>query len=333
MAALVAVFVACFRDYAEVLAKGERGTVMVIAADRKQSRTVFRYVEAFIDGSPMLARMVESRTKESIDLTNRITIEVHTASFRAVRGYTIVGAVLDEIAYWPSDEASANPDVEIVNALRPEMATVPGAMLLAISSPYARKGGLWSAYERHFGTDGDPVLVWRATSLEMNPALPAHVVEEAYALDAASASAEYSAEFRRDVETYVSREVVASCTIEGRHELPPVSGVRYVAFTDPSGGSSDSFTLAVAHEERGVRVLDAIRERRPPSEVRGDLHRPRRPSKRRRCRDERTYSDVSKLEAACRNIRSELRSEPPRYARLATLWRVYTRDTENYLSV
>lgn len=264
MAALVAVFLACFRDYTDVLAKGERGTLMVIAADRKQARTVFRYIEASLDGSPMLARMVASRSKESIDLTNRITIEVHTASFRAVRGYTLVGAVVDEIAYWPSDESSANPDVEIVNALRPGMATVPGAMLLAISSPYARKGGLWNAFEQHYGKDGDPVLVWKATSLEMNPSLPVHVVESAYASDEASASAEYGAEFRRDVETYISREVVADCTIAGRHELPPASGVRYFGFVDPSAGSSDSFTLAIAHEERGVRVLDAIRERHPP---------------------------------------------------------------------
>src|SRR5262245_29030403 len=49
------------------------------------------------------------------------------------------------------------------------MATVPGALLLAISSPYARRGVLWDAYRRHFGRDGDPVLVWQASSRAMNP--------------------------------------------------------------------------------------------------------------------------------------------------------------------
>jgi len=48
---------------------------------------------------------------------------------------------------------------------------------------------------------------------------------------------------------------------------PPVAGVGYVAFVDPSGGSSDSFTLGIAHAEerdgRLVAVLDAIRERLP----------------------------------------------------------------------
>ena len=38
IAALVAVFVACFRDYSQHLAPGEVGTAMVLAADRRQAR-------------------------------------------------------------------------------------------------------------------------------------------------------------------------------------------------------------------------------------------------------------------------------------------------------
>ncbi len=34
------------------------------------------------------------------------------------------------------------------------MATVPDAMFLCASSPYARKGALWEAYDRYFGKDG-----------------------------------------------------------------------------------------------------------------------------------------------------------------------------------
>ena len=104
IAAPVAVYLACFRDYRPVLAPGERGTLALIAADRQQARTVFRYVGALLDGSPMLARLIERRTADSIDLANGVTIEVHTASFRSVRGYTVVGAVLDEVAFWRSED-------------------------------------------------------------------------------------------------------------------------------------------------------------------------------------------------------------------------------------
>ena len=147
------------------------------------------------------------------------------------------------------------------------MATVPGALLLAISSPYARRGVLWDAYRRHWGKDGD-VLVWQAPTRTMNPAVPVHVVEQALEEDEAAARAEYFAEFRRGIDAFVSREVIDACTVPGRYELPPVSGVTYHALVDPSGGSADSFTLAIAHgEERDgqqVAVLDAVRETRPP---------------------------------------------------------------------
>lgn len=64
---------------------------------------------------------------------------------------------------------------------------------------------------------------------------------------------------------FVSREIVEECVTRGVEERPPLSNVRYFAFCDPSGGSNDSFTLAIAHREREKRVvLDVLRERRSP---------------------------------------------------------------------
>jgi hypothetical protein len=59
--------------------------------------------------------------------------------------------------------------------------------------------------------------------------------------------------------------VLEACTADGLFELPPVSGTAYLAFCDPSGGSSDSMTLAIAHrEDDGVAVLDCVRETMAP---------------------------------------------------------------------
>ena len=124
-----------------------------------------RYVKGLLENVPMLARLVVRETAESIDLANQITIEVHTASFRSVRGYTVVAALLDEVAFWRSDDESANPDREVVEALRPAMATVPGAILLAASSPYARRGVLWETWQHHYGKDEHPLLVWQADTV------------------------------------------------------------------------------------------------------------------------------------------------------------------------
>lgn len=68
-------------------------------------------------------------------------------------------------------------------------------------------------------------------------------------------------QFRRDVEAYLDLEAVRAVTVSGRRELPPAAGVRYVALVDPSGGSQDAMTLAIAHAESGGRaVLDVVRE-------------------------------------------------------------------------
>src|SRR5262249_52184099 len=133
-----------------------------------------------------------------------------------------------------------------------------------ISSPHARRGELWNVYRRWYGKENPNVLVWQAPSIAMNRTLPESVVTQALEEDEAAARAEYLAEFRTDVEAFITREAVEGCIEPGRHELPPLPGVQYSAFVDPSGGSADSMTLAIAHKEGDVAILDALRERRPP---------------------------------------------------------------------
>jgi hypothetical protein len=168
----------------------------------------------------------------------------------------------DEIAFWRTDDA-AEPDFEILDAIRPGMATIPGAMLICASSPHARRGALWDAYRRHFGVENAP-LVWQAETRAMNPTVPQTLVDEAMERDPASASAEFGARFRTDIEGFVRREVVEGCVSSHVRERPPQSSITYRAFVDPSGGSADSMTLAVGHMADEIAVVDAVRERRPP---------------------------------------------------------------------
>lgn len=263
MLALCAVYLAVFRSYREHLTFGERATIMVIAADRKQARVILRYVAGLLRGIPMLKHMIERETADAFDLDNDVSIEIQTASWRSTRGYTLAAALLDELAFWRSDD-SANPDTEIIAAIRPAMATIPNAMLLCASSPYAQRGALFDAFKRYYGKNDPSVLVWRAPTRVMNPSVPQSVIDEAMERDPASASAEYMALFRTDVESFVDRAAVEACVALDVREHPPVGSLRYSAFVDPSGGSADSFTLAIGHRQDGVAVLDAVREIKPP---------------------------------------------------------------------
>ena len=260
--ALLAVYAACFRDYQEYLAPGERATVLVIAADKKQARVIMRYIAAMLNGIEVLKDLIEAERAESFDLTNFVTIEVGTASFRSTRGYTFAAVLCDEIAFWRSED-SANPDFEVLDAIRPGMATIPNALLMCGSSPYAKRGALYDAFKRFWGKEGAP-LVWRGTSREMNPTVPQSFIDLATERDASSAAAEYLAQFRTDIEGFVTRDAVEACVSPGVYERAPIATCRYFAFVDPSGGSSDSMTLAIAHLEKKVGVLDVVREFKPP---------------------------------------------------------------------
>jgi len=264
VAALLGIYLACCRTY--TLSPGEIGVLMMLSADRRQSRTLKRYISGLMNSVPALRKLIAKETKEAIWLTNGLVIEIHTSNFRAVRGYTLVAAICDEIAFWPHDD-SANPDTEILAALRPAMSTVRESLLICITSPYAKRGEAWKAMREHYGRAADDVLVANAATTMMNPTISPAVIEAAYRDDPAHAAAEFGGQFRSDIESFITEDAIEA--VVGDHaELLPLPGLVYRAGFDGAGGSvagGDSQTLAIAHDDvEGRTVLDVVRERKPP---------------------------------------------------------------------
>ena len=261
ISAICAVYLAVFYDWRPQLAPGEIGYVMCIATDRKQASVVLNYIKAILR-LPIFKGMVLNETKEEIELKNQISIAVVTCSYRTLRGYAVVAAILDEIAFWRSE--GANPDKEILTALRPSLANIDGSLLLSISSIYAKSGILWDAFQK-YGHDDPDTLFWRASTQEMNPTFKTKVIKRALKEDYSAARSEYFGEFRKDLETYLNVEAIDAVVGQGRFELPKIGGANYMAFCDPSGGRQDSMTLSIAHKEEGGKVIqDLIKVARPP---------------------------------------------------------------------
>ncbi|HEY6676325.1 MAG TPA: hypothetical protein VIZ87_06020 [Terrimicrobium sp.] len=262
-ASVLAAYFAGLCDHSSVLAPGEKAVLIVLAPDTRQAKVQLDYIEGAFQASPILAQRMVNRTADTLELDNNVLIEVRSASFRRIRGVTSIAVIASEAAFWLSEESS-NPDTEILNAIRPSLATTRGPLII-ISSPYARRGEVWSLYDRHFGEKGDPrVLVVQGSSRDFNPTLPQEVIDRAYQADPASAAAEYGGQFRTDIERFITIEALRDCLEPGVGERAPEKQKSYIAFTDPSGGSGDSFGLAIAHVEGDTVVLDCIRERRSP---------------------------------------------------------------------
>jgi hypothetical protein len=274
--AALLVYLACFREYR--FKTGELGRVMLLAVDADQADVLFEYVSSLIDSIPECAGMVAKRSVKygmrRLTLNNRIEILIKPADRRRVRGRTVLACVCDEIAHWWSDERHANPDTEVLKALRPSMLGVPGALMVCISSPYRRQGTLFEADKKHWGQNSDRILFVRAATWETRPieseqhrmlfpTFEAELAEEK-ANDPSAFASEYGAEYRVDLEDYLSLEAVEACVVAGRNGLP-YDGTTHRMFVDTAGGGGqDSFGACITRSTPNGAAVCWLFEKKPP---------------------------------------------------------------------
>jgi hypothetical protein len=108
------------------------------------------------------------------------------------------------------------------------------------------------------------ILVAKGASRDFNPTLDQATIDRAVQRDPASAQAEWFGEFRSGLENFFTREALLACVDRDVLCRMPDPAFDYTAFCDPSGGSSDSMTLAIVHIQNGMAVPDMVREVKPP---------------------------------------------------------------------
>ncbi len=250
-------------DYSGILRPGEKISIQCLACDKRQARIVKGYTCGYFYQIPLLEPLVLSDANEGLDLTTGCEIRVFTNNIMAIRGTTCALIVMDECAFYAEDGSINASAKEVYNAAIPSLATADG-MLIGISTPYRKSGLLYEKFSKHFGKNDQDVLVIQAPSLMLNPTLDKGFIEEQLELDPEANGAEWNAAFRTDISSLFDPAIVRELVMRGRYELAPIPHVHYSAFTDPSGGSADSFTLCISHREKDIAVVDCIRERRPP---------------------------------------------------------------------
>jgi len=261
--AATAVYLATCREWR--CDPGQIPVVLVLARDREQATVAFRFALGTLESSPVLSREIESTTANRIVLKSGVEIHIATSDYRAVRGRSIIASVCDELALWPVTADSANPDTEVLTALRPGLARFPGSMLICVSTVYAQAGALYEYDRRYFGTDNARVLVVKGGTRDFNETFPQSVIDAELERDAVAAGAEYLCIYRTDVAAFVDAPLIDSVTRSEPREIPhrtvnPDGSPRvYRGGLDISGGRSDSTAAAVAHTEGQRVVVDACR--------------------------------------------------------------------------
>ena len=158
------------RDYEPYLAAGEVATIGVLAVDKGQARAIFRFVHGLLKAVPMLEPLiVQARQRD-----DRI-VATGCTSRSAPRPFAPRAVIPMRRCCATSSRSGARTRPHSIPMSRfcapcgPAWLSIPGAVLLMASSPYAQRGELFNAYRKHFGKDDARVLVWKSSTLQMNP--------------------------------------------------------------------------------------------------------------------------------------------------------------------
>ncbi len=257
IAAPIVCYEALLGGHERQVAKGERGVIPLVAQDQRATKIAFDYIREYLMSSPILKSEVADVLSSEVTLANGLSISCFPSTLRSLRGWSIPAGVLDELAFFRL-EGSADSDAEIQASIRRGMLAFASTRLVKISTPYMKGGVLYDDFQRAFGQNDPDLLVWRASSILMNPVLkPARLARERR-LDSARFAREYEAEFVDDQAAFLPTAWVDDAVVPGRYDLPPQGRLHYVAAVDPSGGGADAFTLAIVHPEDSGRVVQDV---------------------------------------------------------------------------
>jgi len=227
------------------------------------------YLKSSPAGREVLGDLQKSVTQRSVKLDGCGLIKVGPPNIKVGRGDSVACAVLDEIAYWQSDEKSAAPDTEVEKAIEYSMSQFsPYAKRLKLSTPYVEDGLLWQTQQ--IGTRGRHLPVHEQVGLEHklvlqgpspvlnNPTITRVFLTEKRAKDPAAFDREIGAKFAKSVSGYLAHALVERAIDAGVRERPPQPGVFYVAAMDPAM-KHDTFPLCIGHlDGSGGFVQDVL---------------------------------------------------------------------------
>lgn len=244
------------------LAPGQRGYIVCISRTQPQATEVYRYARSIVERNPELMALLaeeplESQSGGQLRFQSGIVLTVMAASKASVRGYTVIGAILDEFAWLATDEEAAHQDQEIAAAIRYAMSPPVGAprrRLLMISSPAAKSGIVYDSYAKYFGKSAAPVLVARGATWVWNPNIDRKWLEDERARDPKIFTREVLAEFVDAVSAWCDAAVIDAAVVD-RTAAPNKPIIIPTHWRATDGNGPDYFAACDIAFKRDASVL------------------------------------------------------------------------------
>lgn len=229
-------------------------TIPIITPGLRQSQRIsLDYIRRKMQSVPELAELLTAETQDSLTFSTGVVVRTLPPDPRVVQGFTAPLVWLDEASGFRDESAFSNLQ-DVLDAVRPSIATIPDAKVLLTSLPGPKIGPLYDAWQDRFNRDG--ALIFKASSVEMNPGLAkspelekARKRPEHYALY-------YSGEFVDSRQTLIPAELIDAAIIKGRAELAPkeFAGMAAAGGCD-FAASSDDCAAAICIRTKEDRLV------------------------------------------------------------------------------
>jgi hypothetical protein len=180
------------------LAPGEQAVALIVAPDLRLARQCLRFALGAAQSAPDMARLIVSESADGFVIERpdgcRVAIEClpATRGGSAVRGRSLVSAVLSETAFFRDESAVIN-DADIFRAVAPRV--LKGGMVVLESTPWTEAGLLFDLFSKNFGEPTTALACHAPTAIMRPDETTALLVARERARDSDNASREFDAEF------------------------------------------------------------------------------------------------------------------------------------------
>lgn len=269
IASIIALYSTIKVNWKPFLTKTPVATVLVLSHSVDFSEEILSILKDMVEASPILNRLRDPKKKNTSKIFHlkvpfllpnnkiqysRVRVKVGAASKRTTRGSAICTLLCDEIAFWNLAEDAADPDTEILRAVRPALAQFgKHGTIIKLSSPGIKQGVLYDEWLRREALKQD-LIQFKAPSWVWNTIIPVDWFKEELRTDPDGFDTEIRANFVDSISNFILPEFVDMCILKGINFIAPTDekGVTYSAAID-AAFKKDRFAFAVvAHNENRV---------------------------------------------------------------------------------
>ena len=181
------------------LAPGEFAVALIVCPDLRLAKQTLRYASGAANTCPSIKALIESDTADALVIRRpdgkAVSIEAlpATRGGSALRGRSLVCAILDEAAFMYDDQYVANAEA-LFKAVAPRI--LPGGIIIVATTPWAEAGLAYDEFVRNFGHPITAIAAQAPTELmrDDSPTILAMVARERLR-DPDNALREFDAQF------------------------------------------------------------------------------------------------------------------------------------------